>query len=210
MEGIDVDELRPGVLVGVGLGEGDEERELEMVELEEEERDSVAFDGVELEGKMLDRVDVKDDEVEFVVVEDRDEVEMTVVDGVGVGTDVLETEVLFKDVTGVDVADVLDTGVVEFWYVVVEDVRLRVELVTLEVLEVLGRNVVDVQVELREVRVVVTLRVLVEDTERLVEDRVLLLVTLVEDGTKDENELEVTVLLLGSKVGVDNGVEEFE
>jgi hypothetical protein len=70
--------------------------------------------------------------------------------------------------------------------------------------------VVDVEVEVREVRVVVKLRVLVEDTERLVEDRVLLLMSLVEDGTKDENELEVTVPLLGSKVGVDNGVEEFE
>jgi hypothetical protein len=135
VEGVDVDELRPGELVGVGLGEGDEERELERMELEEEERDSVAFDGVELEGKILDRVEVKDDELEFVVPEDRDELEMIEVEGVGVGTDVLEIEVLFKDVTGVDVADVLDTEVVEFWYVVVEDVRLRVELVTFEVLD---------------------------------------------------------------------------
>lgn len=74
----------------------------------------------------------------------------------------------------------------------------------------LVRVVTGLEVEVRKVRVVVSLRVLVEDTERLLEDRVLLLFSLVEDGTDDENELVITVPLLGVEIGVDNAVVEFK
>ena len=51
---------------------------------------------------------------------------------------------------------------------------------------------------------------LVADPEKLVEDRVMLLLSLDEDGNKDENELVITMILVGNGVGVDDVVVEFK